>query len=219
MKTTETTNARPKSRQELRSEETKRNIAEAAGRLFTRRGYDSVTMREIAKEANCSHTTIYLYFKDKEALLEQLAIPPLQYLEAIFIGVMQASTDAKMKLLEISRQFLKFCLSHRSMVTLIFNVHAVRVDAPEPEGELNQLRLRIFRYLTEGVQQVIPAQSEEERINLARVYFFMLNGMVMTYLNNEEPLEQLFERILPLLDQSVEIVLLGMAKKRELSAE
>lgn len=63
------------SKQEQRSEETKRSILAAAGLLFASRGYDSVTMREIAKEAGCSHTTIYIYFKDKEALLQQLSLP------------------------------------------------------------------------------------------------------------------------------------------------
>jgi AcrR family transcriptional regulator len=205
-----------KSRQELRSEETKRSIAEAAGRLFTTRGYDTVTMREIAKEANCSHTTIYLYFKDKEALLEQLAIPPLQTLEESFVSIMNQTTAAPPeKLKEISRQFLRFCLSHKSMVAVIFNVKSARVDEADPQSDVNKLRNRLFGYFTEAVNQVIPADSAEEKINLSRVYFYMLNGMVTTYLNSEEPLEQLFERILPLLDQAFEIVMLGMQQKRE----
>ncbi|WP_171654653.1 TetR/AcrR family transcriptional regulator [Paenibacillus foliorum] len=209
-----------KSKQELRSEETKRSIAEAAGKLFTERGYDTVTMREIAKEANCSHTTIYLYFKDKEALLEQLAIPPLQTLEAAFVSVMnQESLDPTGKLKEISRDFLRFCLSHRSMVTVIFNVKSVRVDEVNPTGEVNQLRTSLFSYLTESVNRIIPADTSEERINQTRIYFFVMNGMVSTYLNSEEPLEPLLERIIPLLDQSIEIVLLGMKHKLEQAQE
>ncbi|MCR8636910.1 TetR/AcrR family transcriptional regulator [Paenibacillus radicis (ex Xue et al. 2023)] len=205
-----------KSKQELRSEETKRSIAEAAGNLFTERGYDTVTMREIAKEANCSHTTIYLYFKDKEALLEQLAIPPLQTLEAAFLSVMnEKSLDPTGKLLEISRHFLRFCLSHKSMVTVIFNVKSVRVDEVNPAGEVNQLRNRLFSHLTESVNRIIPAETSEARINHSRVYFFVMNGMVSTYLNSEEPLEPLLERIIPLLDQSIEIVLLGIKHKLE----
>ena len=66
------------SKKELRSEETKRMILKAAGKLFSEKGYDAVTMREIAKEAGCSHTTIYLYFNDKETLLHQLSMPTLK---------------------------------------------------------------------------------------------------------------------------------------------
>ena len=69
-----------KSKQEQRSEETKKQILQSAGKLFAKKGYDAVTIREIAKDAGCSHTTIYLYFKDKEALLHQLSMPSLQKL-------------------------------------------------------------------------------------------------------------------------------------------
>ncbi|MGZ4164968.1 MAG: TetR/AcrR family transcriptional regulator, partial [Tumebacillaceae bacterium] len=51
------------SKKELKSEETKRAIVSAAGQLFADRGYEAVTMREIAKAAGCSHTTIYIYYK------------------------------------------------------------------------------------------------------------------------------------------------------------
>ncbi len=51
------------------TEEMKAAVRAAAASLFTEKGYHSVTMREIAKEAGCSHTAIYLYFKDKEDLL------------------------------------------------------------------------------------------------------------------------------------------------------
>ncbi|USK36536.1 TetR/AcrR family transcriptional regulator (plasmid) [Bacillus sp. F19] len=69
------------SNQERRSDKTKKMILIAAGKLFSKKGYDSVTMREIAKEAGCSHTTIYLYFKDKVTLLHQLSMPSLQELQ------------------------------------------------------------------------------------------------------------------------------------------
>jgi AcrR family transcriptional regulator len=71
------------SKQMKRSEETKNSIITAAQKLFAEQGYDTVTMREIAKEAGCSHTTIYIYFKDKVALLNQLAMPSLLELKLL----------------------------------------------------------------------------------------------------------------------------------------
>ncbi|MCS7464941.1 TetR/AcrR family transcriptional regulator [Paenibacillus doosanensis] len=207
---------RRKTRQELRSEETKSSIRDAAGRLFTARGYDAVTMREIAKEAGCSHTTIYLYFKDKEALLEQLALPPLMVLEETMQAVMNrpelSSTEA---LKEVSRQFLRFCLSHKSMVTIILNVKSVRVDEANPDADINRRRNRIFGCFTQILNRVIRPASDEEKINYTRIYYYMLHGMVTTYTENEEPLEQLLARILPLLDQAIDILLLGMQAKLE----
>ncbi|MGG3884963.1 TetR/AcrR family transcriptional regulator [Brevibacillus panacihumi] len=63
-----------------KAEETRRNILSAAEELFMTRGYDAVTMREIAKKAGCSHTAIYIYFREKEALLLELSLPILNAL-------------------------------------------------------------------------------------------------------------------------------------------
>src|SRR3954469_4180668 len=40
--------------------------------LFKRRGYDNVTLREIAREIGASTGTLYHYFPNKLAILEQL---------------------------------------------------------------------------------------------------------------------------------------------------
>ena len=64
-----------------RSERTKQDIVNAARKLFSKRGFEVVTMREIAQEAGCSHTTIYIYFENKLALLHYLSMRPLQGLK------------------------------------------------------------------------------------------------------------------------------------------
>lgn len=51
----------------------KRNrIAKSAEELFSEFGYKSVSIDQIAARANVAKGTVYLYFKDKEALLENL---------------------------------------------------------------------------------------------------------------------------------------------------
>jgi len=47
-------------------------ILEHARRLFVEEGYDGVSMRKLAERIEYSPTTIYLYFKDKEALFEAI---------------------------------------------------------------------------------------------------------------------------------------------------
>lgn len=48
----------------------RREILDAARELFVTEGYDRVTMRRLAEKIEYSPTTIYLYFKDKEELLQ-----------------------------------------------------------------------------------------------------------------------------------------------------
>jgi TetR/AcrR family transcriptional regulator len=44
------------------------DIINAASRLFSKKGYDGVSMEEIANEVELSKSTLYFYFKDKDSL-------------------------------------------------------------------------------------------------------------------------------------------------------
>jgi AcrR family transcriptional regulator len=198
-------------KKEHRSEETKRAIVAAAGQLFADRGYDAVTMREIAKAAGCSHTSIYIYFKDKEALLHQLSMEPLQSLQQQMEAALQkkeASPDDRLK--SVTRTFIEFCLANRNMYTIFFMTKASRVDEQQPELEVQQLRNRLFGLLRQAVQHCLPAGcSDDLLLAYTRIYFFTLHGIIGTYTSSEEPLDQLLERLAPTFDLAVDVLLAG----------
>lgn len=52
----------------------------AAKRVFSVKGFNRATMEDIAKEAELSPGTLYLYFKNKDELFSSLSIRILQYL-------------------------------------------------------------------------------------------------------------------------------------------
>ncbi|MGZ0050259.1 TetR/AcrR family transcriptional regulator [Brevibacillus gelatini] len=198
-------------RQEIRSEETKRAILAAATELFAKRGFDAVSIREIAKAAGCSHTTLYIYFKDKEALLHQLSKGPLQSLaEQMERTLADEALPPREKLREISRQFIRFCLGNRNMYTLFFMVKATRIDVEEPEKELQALRTHLFGLLRRAVLHALPKEAaEEEALAFARIYFYTLHGIVGTYTHSEEPLDSLLERLSPTFELAVDVILAG----------
>ena len=51
-------------------EERRDEILDVAGRMFTAKGYDNVTISDIADEVKVAKGTIYHYFKSKEELLD-----------------------------------------------------------------------------------------------------------------------------------------------------
>src|SRR5215212_309489 len=52
-----------------KKEQTRRAIAEAAGELFAERGFDAVTVAEVARAADVSEGTVFNYFPTKEDLV------------------------------------------------------------------------------------------------------------------------------------------------------
>jgi AcrR family transcriptional regulator len=53
---------------ELKKEQTRHLIADTAWRLFTERGFDRVSVAEVAREAQVAEATVYNYFRTKEDL-------------------------------------------------------------------------------------------------------------------------------------------------------
>ncbi|QYC40496.1 Biofilm operon icaADBC HTH-type negative transcriptional regulator IcaR [Nonomuraea coxensis DSM 45129] len=54
---------------ERKKEQTRRRIAEVALRLFDERGYDAVTVNEVAEAAGVAKVTLFSYFPTKECLV------------------------------------------------------------------------------------------------------------------------------------------------------
>src|SRR5215216_7964720 len=54
---------------ERKKRETRRAIAEAAKRLFLERGFDKVSVAEVARAADISEQTVFNYFPTKEDLV------------------------------------------------------------------------------------------------------------------------------------------------------
>lgn len=61
-------NEKPVDKKELLQKFRTQGILDAARRVISRRGLSGTTMEQVAEEAGISKATIYLYFKNKEAL-------------------------------------------------------------------------------------------------------------------------------------------------------
>src|SRR5512135_1015099 len=75
------------------TDERQQQILDAAAAVIIRLGYDKTTMSDIAEEAGLSRRTIYLYFKGKEELFEELLYS--EYLQYSQIWLEQIEADPR----------------------------------------------------------------------------------------------------------------------------
>ena len=80
---------------QIKKEEIKDRIKQAALEEFYKKNYKSATMRSIAKRAGITVGLIYTYYDDKEALLEEILSPVLYYIKNKFNETSQLLGEEK----------------------------------------------------------------------------------------------------------------------------
>ncbi|MCO7176680.1 TetR/AcrR family transcriptional regulator [Sporolactobacillus kofuensis] len=199
------------------SERTKNELLKAAARLFTEKGYNAVTIREIARNAGCSHTTLYIYFKDKEALLYALSEPSLTHLKAQLEHVLsQKNNQSEQKLISFCLLFIHFCLRHRNMYRIFFETKPSRVDEAHPEIEINKIRIEIFQLLKQALCECLPNNvSDSAQLSYSRILFYLIRGIIGTYMESEETVEALSQRLTPTFIEAFDVLLTGFTRRVE----
>ena len=164
------------------TKDTRARIIEAAERLFQKKSYQDVGVREIARAAGCSHTAIYQYFKTKDAILYAVAEEPLERLYAACLAVCKEQLSKKEKLLQFCQVYIDFGFQERNFYDLLILYHGQRVDQAACAQPIHQLRMKSFYLLQESVSDLLPADMKaEEKLNISRAVFIFLHGLVTIY--------------------------------------
>ena len=98
----------------------RQEILDAAREMFVADGYANVSMRKIADKIGYSATTIYLYFKDKNDLLNQICEETFVRLAQNINAIYHLSDNPLEKLRSGMREYIYFGLKNPSQYTLVF---------------------------------------------------------------------------------------------------
>lgn len=135
----------------------RQEILDAASELFVRDGYENVSMRRIAGKIEYSPTTIYIYFKDKAELLEQVCKETFAKLVQRLSKIMEQPGDPVERLKRGLIAYVEFGLQNPHHYRSTFMM-------PIPEG-LDEKKLlqddspgmQAFSFLTRGIADCIEA--------------------------------------------------------------
>jgi AcrR family transcriptional regulator len=108
-----------KERRQRERSELRRKILAAARELFVEKGYEAVTMRQIAARIEYSATAIYLHFRDKKAVMDALCDQDFLALARRFRKI-AAVADPIERLRQAGQAYSAFALAHPNHYRLMF---------------------------------------------------------------------------------------------------
>ncbi len=120
-------------RREREKKELRQKILKAARELLVKRGYEAVTMREIAKRIEYSATALYKHFADKEALVRELCREDFSSFAQHFVEQVASSGDPVERLARAGLVYLGFAEQYPEHYRLMFMTELPAI-APE-DGE------------------------------------------------------------------------------------
>lgn len=137
----------------------RQEILDAASELFVKEGYENISMRRIAQKIEYSPTTIYLYFKDKAELLEQVCFETFSRLSRALSRIQELPGDPIERLKRGLMVYIKFGIENPHhyratfMMTIPEGFEEEKYKQPDSPG------MQAFDFLRRCVYDCITAEK------------------------------------------------------------
>ncbi len=146
-----------KERRERQKKYLRQEILDAASELFVRDGYENVSMRRIADKIEYSPTTIYLYFKDKTELLEEVCKQTFGGLVKRLTKIMAQPGDPVERLKRGLMTYIEFGLENPQHYRATF---MMPIPDALDKGKYHQEQapgMQAFSFLIKGISDCVKA--------------------------------------------------------------
>ncbi len=131
-------------------------IKSVLAKLFARQGYDSTSMRGIAKELGMNQSSIYHYFKSKEemlfTLIDETLNDALQQLEKIYFSFTDLSVEEKFH--EILKFYVYYYVGDQErQILLIRDIDKLSPDLFNNLIKKRRRYLELMRYILNELKE------------------------------------------------------------------
>lgn len=202
-----------KSKEEVVQEFRIQSIQEATLRVIARKGMAGATVQEIAGEAGVAKGTIYLYFRDRDDLVEKTYDGAIQQLMERIDSVLDRDLPFDQKIRETIAAKFAFFGTHREFFRLYMTLR-MSDDANPRHGRRKQTCHPQYRARAERLAAVLREAMDRGEIRTVdpyRLALFIIEGSTAVLL------ERLTEESSPAEDADVDLIaglLLDGVRKR-----
>lgn len=191
----------------------------AAKRVFSQKGFGKATMEDIAREAELSPGTLYLYFKNKDELFSSLSLRILQYLQLRLEHVLRSdellSPDQKVRAL---KDALYDVYEFDSLMLInLFHLQSsetLKNLSPKFLSDMNDLSRKSLEMMADIFKEGVSAGAfiQKHPVALADIFWGMFSGLVL-WEESKKIIDDDKNYLKDTLEIAVDILVRGIHKK------
>jgi len=166
-------------------------ILNAARELFVLRGYEQVTMRQIAEAVEYTPGALYVHFKDKAELFVELCKHDMQRFETSLRDLSAGEPDPLARIVKMARGYLDFARAHPRQYELMFMTRTPREVAPTAEelAHFDNPQCNGYAFLAQCAREAIDAgmlrPGLTDHWGVAQTFWAGLHGVAACYITFE----------------------------------
>jgi len=187
-----------------KAEETALRILEGALELFRQEGFDSATMRDIARKAGVATGAAYYYYPSKDAIVMDFYRRSCAEMQPKIETALQGVGGLEARLRELIRAKLAHFAPNRNVLRALLKNgadprHPLSPFSPETQ-EIRDADIAWFRRILVDSGVRIPRDLETD---LPGVLWFFQMGVIFFWVIDESPRQARTERLLELSSKTV----------------
>jgi AcrR family transcriptional regulator len=175
-----------KERRERQKEGVRLTILDAARELFISQGYEQFSMRRIAERIDYSPTTIYLYFKDKDALLQAVCEESFGRLFAAGEKLRREAADPLVALRRAMKAYVEFGVENPHHYKVAFITRPVVSGTPDQFEQNDTMGRRSYNQFRHLVVEYLAARNLERDPDLTtQCLWSAIHGLTALLITHE----------------------------------
>ncbi|MFJ5958681.1 TetR/AcrR family transcriptional regulator [Paenarthrobacter sp. NPDC092416] len=137
-------------------------------------GVEGLSLRQLARDLNVSHGAPAKHFRDRQALIDALALAGFESMNGRILAASQATKDLRGRFASVATAYVDFAVAHPALLTVMYATKH-HTDSGSELRSIGELGIKVARDLiTEAQAAGALAQGDAE--TLAFVCFVSLHG-------------------------------------------